>query len=355
MMRLAHFLGRNLATDATVLEGGPACTPLLLKAPGGMGCKLSVLRVRDVAGGKASLMELRSDFFLGGFSASAAQPTEPDALRLLSALLAANRELLPPAYVSAQEGSWRGSHSRVSFLLPLRPLPADVKLHTLCKVCSKERASKCTACGQAAYCSKDCQRQDWPSHKALCKQLRQQRQRQQQEAAADEATDKGVGSSPHIVVDLTTVNTNLAAITQALAGHLSITRANQAAQGKSALCKPHPQQRFVVKLAGYTQQQPGSIMLNLKDEKPTIEVQLLSEKQRPGVCEDLLQLLQQRGNPAPQYFAAAASIAHYGPRQQLYAWAVLEAPDRLCIITDELPSQQQSWAIDTLLQRGLQR
>lgn len=98
-----------------------------------------------------------------------------------------------------------------------------------------------------------------------------------------------------------------------------------------------------------------SIMLNLKDEKPTIEVQLLSEKQRPGVCEDLLQLLQQRGNPAPQYFAAAASIAHYGPRQQLYAWAVLEAPDRLCIITDELPSQQQSWAIDTLLQRGLQR
>lgn len=110
-------------------------------------------------------------------------------------------------------------------------------------------------------------KQDWPSHKALCKQLRQQRQRQQQEAAADEATDKGVGSSPHIVVDLTAVNTNLAAITQALAGHLSITRANQAAQGKSALRKPHPQQRFVVKLAGYTQQQPG-VSVALQD-KPT--------------------------------------------------------------------------------------
>ena len=43
-------------------------------------------------------------------------------------------ELLPADCVSAQEGFRRGSESRASFLLPLRPLPADVKLHTLCKV-----------------------------------------------------------------------------------------------------------------------------------------------------------------------------------------------------------------------------
>eukprot|EP00883_Tetradesmus_obliquus_P003864 jgi/Sobl393_1/14170/SZX60147.1 len=68
-------------------------------------------------------------------------------------------ELLPANYVSAQEGSWRGSESWASFLLPLRPLPADVKLHTLCKVCSKERANKCGGCGQAACCSRECQTQ----------------------------------------------------------------------------------------------------------------------------------------------------------------------------------------------------
>ncbi|WIA18639.1 hypothetical protein OEZ85_003345 [Tetradesmus obliquus] len=293
----AWFVARR-TLQAWVLEGGPAGSPLLLKAPGGMGCKLSVLRVRDVAGGKASLMELRADFFLGrGFSAAAAQPTEPDALRLLSALLAANRELLPGDY-----------------------------LHTLCKVCSKERANKCAGCGQAAYCSKECQTQDWPSHKALCKQLRQQYQQQQQQGAAGADADRGIGSSPHIVADLTAVNTNMAALFQCLSGAMSITRANQN-QGKGALRKPHPQQRFVVQLAGFTQQEPG----------PTFDVQLMSNMQRPGVCQDLLQQLQQRGS------AARDSGAGRGPRHQLCAWAVLEAADRLCIITDQLPSQQQSW------------
>uniref|UniRef100_A0A383VT67 Uncharacterized protein n=1 Tax=Tetradesmus obliquus TaxID=3088 RepID=A0A383VT67_TETOB len=43
-----------------------------------------------------------------------------------------DRELLPADYVSAQEGSWRGSESQASFLLPLRSLPADVKAaHTV--------------------------------------------------------------------------------------------------------------------------------------------------------------------------------------------------------------------------------
>jgi hypothetical protein len=95
--------------------------------------------------------------------------------------------------------------------------------------------------------------QDWPSHKALCKQLRQQRQ---QQPDASDVTHKGVGSSPHIVADPTAISCNMASLFQALEGQLSITRANSRSN-KGALCRPNPQQRFVVRLSGILQQQPG--------------------------------------------------------------------------------------------------
>jgi hypothetical protein len=82
-----------------------------------------------------------------------------------------------------------------------------------------------------------------------------------------------------------------------------------------------------------------NIFIGIKDEKPTIHTHLTSDMQRPGVCEDLLQLLRQRGSPEPD----ARALHGHPPCYELYAWAVLEAADRLCIITDELPSQQQSW------------
>jgi hypothetical protein len=105
------------------------------------------------------------------------------------------------------------------------------------------------------------------------------------------------------------------------------------------------------------------IRIEMNDEKPTIHAQLTSKEQPAGVCENLLQLLEQRGSPAPgatdsearlaSAFEAAIAAAgnqgrlpaqlSRGPEYQLYAWAVLEAADRLFIITDELPSQQQSW------------
>jgi hypothetical protein len=53
---------------------------------------------------------------------------------LLPACCLAHAELLSPDYISAKEGSWPGSDTQVSFLLPLRPLSADVKLPKLCKV-----------------------------------------------------------------------------------------------------------------------------------------------------------------------------------------------------------------------------
>ena len=45
----------------------------------------------------------------------------------------------------------------------------------LCNTCSKERTAsgeellKCAGCGKVRYCSKECQRADWKSHKGLCK------------------------------------------------------------------------------------------------------------------------------------------------------------------------------------------
>lgn len=48
------------------VQGGAAGSPLMLKAAGGMGCTLSVVAVRDVGSGRASLLELRANFFQGG-------------------------------------------------------------------------------------------------------------------------------------------------------------------------------------------------------------------------------------------------------------------------------------------------
>ena len=33
---------------------------------------------------------------------------------------------------------------------------------------------RCTGCKSSSYCSKDCQRLDWPSHKQLCKSIQSQ-------------------------------------------------------------------------------------------------------------------------------------------------------------------------------------
>ena len=40
---------------------------------------------------------------------------------------------------------------------------------TNCYVCGKSPAKECTGCHLIAYCTKDCQRTDWPFHKYSCK------------------------------------------------------------------------------------------------------------------------------------------------------------------------------------------
>ena len=48
----------------------------------------------------------------------------------------------------------------------------------VCTLCLKKGSltalRRCTGCESSSYCSKDCQRSDWPSHKQLCKSIQSQ-------------------------------------------------------------------------------------------------------------------------------------------------------------------------------------
>ncbi len=41
-----------------------------------------------------------------------------------------------------------------------------------CVICNKEGAKLCQACHSAGYCSKECQKGDWPTHKLLCSKFK---------------------------------------------------------------------------------------------------------------------------------------------------------------------------------------
>ena len=40
-----------------------------------------------------------------------------------------------------------------------------------CHACNdrRKKTSRCSACGQAEYCGRECQRADWQAHRAVCK------------------------------------------------------------------------------------------------------------------------------------------------------------------------------------------
>ena len=58
----------------------------------------------------------------------------------------------------------------------------------ICNVCGKQtQGLRCVSCGLAVYCSKACQRQHWPQHKALCKRTKKEKK----EAAAKKAAAAG--------------------------------------------------------------------------------------------------------------------------------------------------------------------
>ncbi|KAF8159209.1 hypothetical protein B0H34DRAFT_655410 [Crassisporium funariophilum] len=65
---------------------------------------------------------------------------------------------------------------RTSFTLPLGPLSmydrGKLTNNSGCEVCGKTDISRCVQCLSVAYCSKECQKDDWKQHKGTCRSLK---------------------------------------------------------------------------------------------------------------------------------------------------------------------------------------
>ncbi|ETS88003.1 hypothetical protein PFICI_01831 [Pestalotiopsis fici W106-1] len=48
-------------------------------------------------------------------------------------------------------------------------MPPNVDKGSTCTICKKKDAQLCGRCKSSCYCSKECQANDWPNHKLLCK------------------------------------------------------------------------------------------------------------------------------------------------------------------------------------------
>ena len=59
--------------------------------------------------------------------------------------------------------------------VPSSSLPADEETTgNRCKVCGNDAVKKCAGCGEAYYCSRKCQLNDWKRHKPDCERVKSQ-------------------------------------------------------------------------------------------------------------------------------------------------------------------------------------
>mmetsp|Transcript_4478 Transcript_4478/g.8260 ORF Transcript_4478/g.8260 Transcript_4478/m.8260 type:complete len:145 (+) Transcript_4478:138-572(+) len=59
-----------------------------------------------------------------------------------------------------------------------------------CQACGKDASKKCSRCSTVWYCSPECQRQDWKSHKPVCNSEYQMQQYELHKKAFDAITEK---------------------------------------------------------------------------------------------------------------------------------------------------------------------
>ncbi|KAI0696336.1 hypothetical protein BC835DRAFT_1414308 [Cytidiella melzeri] len=95
--------------------------------------------------------------------------------KLMLTILDMNSKRLSPdtVFVDRMESE---KDFKLSFLLPIGPLTFEdigkLNLNTGCVVCGGDTASRCSQCQSVSYCGKECQRADWPSHKGMCRSLK---------------------------------------------------------------------------------------------------------------------------------------------------------------------------------------
>ncbi|KAJ3515704.1 hypothetical protein NLJ89_g1592 [Agrocybe chaxingu] len=97
--------------------------------------------------------------------------------RALLMLFQRNAKKLHPRYQAInEEGEAKKLGLHASFVLPLCPLGmrelGKITHNAGCDVCGKKNTSRCKQCLSANYCGKECQQQDWKTHKLTCRSLK---------------------------------------------------------------------------------------------------------------------------------------------------------------------------------------
>ncbi|KAH9479136.1 Ankyrin repeat and MYND domain-containing protein 2 [Psilocybe cubensis] len=97
--------------------------------------------------------------------------------RTLLRLFRKNTKKLDPKIIAMErdaQGKETGHHP--SFVLPLCPIAmrnlGKLTNNPGCEVCGKKNTSRCMQCMSVVYCSKQCQKEHWQTHKETCKSIK---------------------------------------------------------------------------------------------------------------------------------------------------------------------------------------